>query len=66
MCRSHTSGVHKQTHVCICCSVGLRPVNVVASEVQPTQESGTAEQSQHVDAAGDTQSAAQRRLVALA
>ena len=50
----------------MCCSVGLRPVNVVASEVQLTQESGTAEQSQQVDAAGDTQSAAQRRLFALA
>jgi hypothetical protein len=41
-------------------------VNVVAAEVQPTQESGSAEQPRHVDAAGGTHSAAQYRLLALA
>ncbi len=56
---------HKLKHVCGC-SVGLKAVSVVASEVQPTQESGSAEQSQHVEAAGGTQSAAQCRLLALA
>ncbi len=56
-------GFHKLTHVCGC-SVGLKPMKVVlkpmkvvASEVQPTQESGTAKQPQHVDAAGEAQSA---------
>ena len=65
-CRPHASGLHKLLHVCICCRVGLKPVNVVAAEVQPTQESGSAEQPRHVDAAGGTHSAAQYRLLALA